>query len=248
MSPQQKRWNDMFMSITTMALLALLALIVVVFLLSEIRLNNLNPFASKPIEVERGRLLTTEEVANERLLLPTRPNQPKLETTPVATNSTSNNRTRPLTEAETADLIKRYSTPATSEIYKPPLDSSRTESVLESNGQAVASIVTHTAPGAGVNIQNIALNTEEETAVLSLEGTIFALRDSRITITGPGYNVIDVKYSPATRFLINGKPMSPTDLMVGDVIVTEGQGSITSSELEAFVVVLVGRIDIFTSI
>jgi len=248
MSPDQKRWNDRFISIITLALLALLALIVAAFLINEIRLSNSYKFFGSQTDIERVRILTTEDVANERILLPPRSNLFSDVGLNQATSSEITGRSSQINDSDLAELRAR-STVANSQPPTLSADSLTSQFSIEQNGSLVAQVEVHSLSDGPVEVRSVGINQlQQNNSPISVEGIVFSKSANSITVTNPSYGSVNVLFNTNTRFAINGKPMSPNDLLIGDIILAEGLGSFEGREIEASVVLLVGKVDIFMPI
>jgi hypothetical protein len=246
MSPDQKRWNDRFISIITLALLALLALIVAAFLINEIRLSNSYPFFGSQTPVEKGRVLTTDEVSNERTMLPPRTPLLRVSESTLAAEADGVGQSVQIDEARLAEIMRQTSV-LRDEIALPPSSFQLSnEYNVESGGVKVAQVAVYSSSDNSVLVG--AVNVNQASAPVSVEGVVFSRADNHITITSPDYGSFNLLYNNSTRFAINGKPMAPSDLLVGDIVVAEGLGSLEGREMMANVVLLVGKIEIFMPI
>ncbi len=88
-------------------------------------------------------------------------------------------------------------------------------------------------------------NSSSEKVLLTIEGTIYSKNNNTLVVAqknGSGFGIVHVDSSTETQ--INGKPMSFSDLKVGDKVLAEGFGESGTAELTATVIIFTGFLQV----
>lgn len=232
MSPKQKLLNDRLISIVTIALFALLSLVILVFILTEIEIVKRTPIPTSS-NYDQQRPLTPAEVADERSLLP----QYQIPVPPTDSEAPIAYVTDAVTPVkETADPL--------------PSDLAATIVTNDSPNTSQNTIQAYVKENSGVLVKNAGVNTEtpQTMATIVLEGKIL-LTDGRMLrfYENRTKATQDVIFTPETKVSINNKPINPSDLKSGDVLRIEGDISPVGNLVYARVVALVGETEVVTT-
>ncbi len=199
MSPNDKKRNDRLISLVTIFLLVPLTIVVAIFLATEIQINSKTPVVTEEV-VEKGRVLTMEELAQEKELLPK-------ESVPItAITASSSTVTVEFIDDKTADeYLAQQPTEVSSEL-------TQTQQSFDPTVKFTGAEVTTS-------------EDQEPGTQKVLEGYVYKeASDNHFTIIVENVRTVTVTFLQSTPIFINGKRILASDLALGDFVRVEGVG------------------------
>lgn len=233
MSPDQKKFTEKWLSVVTIALLSLFALLVTYFVINELRLYQFGQ-SNNPPELVTETPLTTDEVDSQRSQLPVN----QVTFSGAATTSVSTSTSKDSTSAPEPVLFQKAAEVALA---------AGLESValpVEEPGRLTLNQV-YGRPDSGVTLKNFAIVPTEkdpERYKEIIQGFIIDKDDSgeHLVVGVSGGRVRVVSLDQSGRTIINGRTMQPADLQIGDEVRVEGFTTGPSDVISAAIIAVVG--------
>lgn len=238
MSPKQKQLSDKLISIVTIALISLLAIVVMVFLLNEIEERTAIRFFESSA-VEKLKPLDSNEVAAQRVFLPSDSLfVPASEVTEVISLST-----RLLMENETYTTTNPRPPFVPQDLVVQAIENSGSASVNNQAYIKANSDIVVTAVSSGLKANN---STSDKVFSSVLSGTVSGVdvKGSVITLINHSNSFSIVTLTPSTRIFINGRIMLLDDIKIGDKLRVEGETAPGSTVTSAQVIAITGTTEI----
>lgn len=244
---------EKFVSIVTMSLISFLAFVVTLFLLVEItststqqipeseQVAKVTDISEVELSIERGKLPLFEEFPDDFST-----------STPVLTESIKGT-TRLLTPEEASALPwSADKVPVTSSVPKNTTMKLSYETIADPIGAGEIRAYVEASSGISLSAATVSYANQAEDEPLSAqvrEGIVFSIdtKNEGFLLSSIEAGSQKIFITAATKFFINGRPISFASLDEADVVRVEGQGYNNVGEIMAELVVIIGKFEVVTS-